>query len=296
MTLTPTLIGLSAVVGLGAGVLAGMFGLGGGLLINPILIAVVGVPAPVAVGTGVCQIIGAATSGVLRRRHTGMIDVPLALTVAGGSVMGVSVGAFLLDWLKRIPPLTLWGNPVPAAEFTVLLLFVAVVVGEVAFISWDLHRVRKFGPMPRKGIIWRVRIPPYGRFPTLEHPRLSIPALTWIGLVAGTSTGLLGIGGGLIMVPAFVYLVGQRTHAATGTSLTVAWFASVVGGSIHAWNGNVHLGLLAALLAGSTIGAQIGASIGARISGPRLRGYFVVVLLAVAALSLWKLGRLVFAG
>ncbi len=285
------LILFSAVVGLATGVLAGMFGIGGGLLVNPVLIAVVGVPAPVAVGTGVCQIIGASTSGILSRRHTGTIDWRMALTLAGGSVMGVSVGSFVLDWIKRMPPFEWGGRSVKSADFIVMTIFLAVMFGEAAFITWDLRR-RAAGDHTPRGLLWKVKLPPYGRFPSLNPPAVSIPLVAWIGVVAGISTGLLGIGGGLILLPALEYLAGQRTRVAAGTSLGVMWFAAIVGGAIHAWSGNVDVRLLAALLAGSTIGAQFGSRIGVRLPGPTLRRYFVLILLLMASMTFWKLLRL----
>lgn len=292
MSLTFLMFVLIAFIGLGAGVLAGMFGIGGGLLINPMLIAALGLPAELVVGSGTCQIIGASTSGILRRWHSGTIDWTMALTLAGGSTLGVGIGLSILEWAKHSPPLRLGGQSVRTAEFLVLTLLMMIMLGLAIFLAWEARRSGGQSPVRRIGLLSGLRLPPYGDYKSLESPRMSIPAVVVIGLLAGVSTGLLGIGGGVLLFPSLVFLMGQRTVRAAGTSLAVTWFSSVVGGGLHAWNGNVHLGLLAALLTGSTIGAQIGSMLGMRISGVRLRMIFVVVLLLLSAVSAWKLARL----
>ncbi len=296
LSLSLNLVVFAALVGTGGGLLSGMFGLGGALVINPLLIALAGIPAPLAVGTGLCQNIGAATSGILRRRHTGTVDYAMGLTVAGGSVMGVGIGVYVLEWSKTMGIQEFAGRTVSIADLLVLVLFILLMLFEAAYILWDIRKHP--GARPRMGTppLGRIPLPPHVEYHGAPGKRLSIPAAAWLGVLTGILGGLLGLGGGLILLPAFVFLAGYRTVMAAGTSLLVTWITSLVGGAVHAWHGNVHLGLLAAILAGSTIGAQIGASLGTRIPGPKLRRYFVVVLVGVSLLSVWKIWRLFQAG
>jgi uncharacterized membrane protein YfcA len=145
-----------------------------------------------------------------------------------------------------------------------------------------LEARRKTGPVVRVGVFARVRIPPYAQFDTIEGPPLSIPLLAYMALFLGILTGLLGVGGGVILLPVLVYLVGMRTHAAVVTSSLIVLLTSVVAGISHAAAGNVDVPLLMVLLVGSTIGAQGGQVIFERLSGASLRRYFGLVVLGVA--------------
>ena len=103
--------------------------------------------------------------------------------------------------------------------------------------------------------------------------------------------GLMSIGG-VILVPTLVYLVGLRTHKAVGVAIAETWLLGLIGTAGHAWNENLDLRLVAALLVGGTLGAQLGWKWNQRISGPRLRHYFAILVLATAGLVSWKLMHL----
>jgi len=276
------------VISLVAGALTGLFGVGGGFLITPMLNIVLGLPMPLAVGTGTLNIVGTTTSSLYWRRKSNLADYKLAIVIFGGNAVGASLGADTLHALRQKGDLIIGGTAVAAADYYTLVAY-AVVLGLI-FVWTFLESRRPAGPTIRTGLFARIRIPPYTHFDSLEGPGLSIPVLAYFGLVLGFLTGLLGVGGGVILLPALVYLVGMRTHAAIVTSSVMVWLTSVVASLKHAAVGNFDLLLLLVLLVGGTIGAQAGQIVCDRMSGARLRRYFSYVVLAV---EVTVIGRLV---
>jgi hypothetical protein len=147
-------------------------------------------------------------------------------------------------------------------------------------------------PAGRGGLFARIKLPPYTDFPTLEKPRLSIIVVSYFGLLLGFLTGLLGIGGGVILFPALVYLMGMRTHPAAATSLALIWLSSFVATISHTVAGNTDLRLAIPLLVGGTAGVQIGISLCKRLAGLRLRRLFGLVILAAIVLVAAKVASI----
>ncbi len=286
-----TILGAS-LIAIVAGLLTGLFGVGGGFLVTPLLNVVLGLPMPVAVGTGVMNILGVSTAGLYWRRKSNLADYKLALVLFGGNVSGVYFGSQTLKSLKELGSLRLNGTPVAAVDFyTLLVLFALLVV----IFGWMFLETKRPNPRSvRVGLFARIHIPPYANFPSLETPRLSIPVLAYFGLFAGYLTGLLGVGGGIILLPALVYLVGMRTHRAVVTSLFMVWLTSLVATVTHASEGNANLPVLMALLVGGSIGFQIGMSLCSKLDGLRLRRYFCYVVLGVAGMVLVRLAAAFF--
>jgi uncharacterized membrane protein YfcA len=266
------------------GLLTGMFGVGGGFLITPLLNALLGVPMSIAVGTGVVQILGVSTSGLYRRRHDECIDYKMAIVLFGGNYVGVRLGAELLAWLGRIGMWTIGGQEVPAVDVIVLIIFTVLLFSIAGWLWYDTSRSTNEEETYREGLFSRIRIPPYTNFDLLDRPQMSLPVICYFGLAMGFMTGLLGIGGGVILVPGLIYLVGMRTHKATGTSLAMVWLSSFLATITHAGQGNVDLTLAAPLLIGGTFGLQFGVSVCSRLGGNQLRRYFTLVVLAAALL------------
>ena len=271
------------IIGTSIGILTGMFGVGGGFLITPLLNIVLGVSMPIAVGTGVMQILGVSTAGLYRRRNEGQTDYKMAVVLFGGNFVGVRLGAATLGWLSSMGTLTLHGEQVPAVDFILLCVFIVVLAAIAGWVFYDTSR-NKTEETGQVGLFSRIKLPPYTEFPTLDSPRLSVIVMSYFGLALGFLTGLLGIGGGVILVPAFIYLVGMRTHCASATSLAMIWLSSVVGTITHASYGNTDMTLAIPLLLGGAAGLQIGVGFCSRLDGIKLRRYFAFVVLAALLL------------
>lgn len=271
------------VIGTCIGVLTGMFGVGGGFLITPLLNIVLGVPMPIAAGTGAMQILGVSTAGLFRRRGEGHADYKMALVLFGGNYVGVSLGVRTLGWLKGLGRLSLAGGEMAAVDFYLLWVFLVLLGGIAAWLLYDTGR-SAIDPETRVGLFSAINIPPYTDFPSLDRPRLSIPVMAYFGLLLGFMTGLLGIGGGVILLPALLYLVGMRTHRATATSLVMVWLTSFVATLTQTLAGNTDLTLAIPLLLGGSLGLQLGCTIAGKLGGGKLRRYFSFVVLAAMAL------------
>ena len=161
------------ILGGAVGVLTGMFGVGGGFLITPLLNVVLGVPMPIAVGTGSMQILGVSTAGIYRRRGANQTDYKMATVLFGGNFVGVRLGATALESLGNMAPLTFGNTSVPAVEFIALCIFLVILAGIAGWLWYDTSR-NKLPPAVRVGLFSRIKLPPYTDFPMLERPRLSL--------------------------------------------------------------------------------------------------------------------------
>ena len=287
-----TIVG-ALLIGASIGVLTGLFGVGGGFLITPILNIVLGVPMPIAVGTGALQILGVTTSGLYCRRKEAKTDYKMAVMLFGGNFVGVSLGADALTALGRMGQWTIRGQGVAAVDVVILFVFLVLLSGITLYLIYDSRRKRASGEA-RPGLLSKVRLPPYTAFQALGQRRLSIISLTTMGLVLGFLTGLLGIGGGVILVPALLYLVGMPMHSVSATSLAMVWLTSFLATITHARLGNTNLALAIPLLLGGTLGVQFGASLCIRLRAQVLQRYFSLVVLAAALIVAIKLAGLLF--
>jgi uncharacterized membrane protein YfcA len=145
---------------------------------------------------------------------------------------------------------------------------------------------------------WFARLPvrPLMHFPSLEEPHVSAPLVFLLGAAIGVLTGLMGIGGGVLWLPGLVYLVGQRTARAVGTSLGVVWLSAFGATVLNLLTRNIHGGLWLTMAAGGLVGTVLGTRVGLGLGGARLRYYFVLVVLAAVALVAWRLVTLTCGG
>jgi hypothetical protein len=280
-------------IGAGIGVLTGMFGVGGGFLITPLLNVFLGVPMSVAVGTGVLQILGVSTAGIYRRRHERLTDYKLAIVLFGGNYVGVHLGARSLRGLAALGKVSLFGRHVSAADFYTLSVFFLLLLAIAIWLVFNSAKSAQ-SDKPRLGLFARICLPPYTTFDSLGGTRMSIPVLSYFGVALGFLTGLLGIGGGVVLLPALVYLVGMRTHGAAATSLVMVWLTSFLAAIAHTQAGNTDILLAAPLLVGGSLGLQVGVTFGNRMRGYRLRRVFGLVVLVAVALIAGKLISLFF--
>ena len=272
----------AALAGAGVGAVSGLFGVGGGFLLVPVLNILLGIPMQVAVGCGVCQVLGPATTSMLardiRREH-----LRLPLIISGGLMLGILAGAMLLRRAKETGVLETGGVEIPLADLAVLGSYLLLLSGLAAFAFWEAYRLKRNRPFPRGWMI-KLAIPPFAKLSELDGQPVSVPVLCWFGLIVGFTSGLLGISGGLLLLPGFVFMLGIRTHKAVLSSLVIVWGVSVGSTAVHAWLGNVDLQLVIALLVGGTFGARIGSDFGQRLEGPQVRYAFGWFLLAAAGL------------
>jgi hypothetical protein len=281
-----------ATLGVVVGYVAGLFGLGGGFLMTPLLVALFGVPLPVAVGTGLCQMVGTSMVAFLRHRRVGQGEARFDLLMVPGSLIGVELGARVVTGLERIGDLRLGGHTLPWVTAVVQPCYV-VLLAWVALGYWrhgargsrvDLDTLRP-GPLAR------ARLGPRVAFPAAGLASVSAMLVSYIGLGLGFLSGLLGIGGGVALNPILLYGYGFPIRQAVGTGILALFVTALVGTALHASRGHVHLPLALTMLVGGTLAAQLGALASRRLSGRALGRIHAVVLVAAIAAVVWDLAR-----
>ncbi|MHC4640892.1 MAG: sulfite exporter TauE/SafE family protein [Planctomycetota bacterium] len=273
----------ATIIGLVVGMLTGIFGVGGGFLMTPALMIILNIHGPTAVGTDLTVILANSSLGMLKRRGSGTIDFKLGLTIATGSVFGVLAGSHFLELLENAPKLIIFGKEQETVQYSLLCMFLVLLVWVAGYMSFDCKRNAPETADKRTGFLAAIKIPPYLNFPSLEQTQLSVLVLLILGFCIGTLTGLMGIGGGFLLLPALVYLVGQQTNKAVGTSLLFVWISSLIAVVRKTSAGQVSLLLLLFLLVGGLTGTLLGTKIGLKLTESKIRQYFVyVVIIAIA--------------
>lgn len=289
-----TIIVGGLLIALVVGFLTGIFGIGGGFLTTPALIIFLGIPAPIAIGTGLTMILVTSSFGIFKRRGSGTIDVKLAMVLGFTSAFGALFGVKIIEILKGIAPLIIAGKEQPAVQYIVLWAFVVLMMGVCAFMLFDYSKHRGRSPQIRVGLLSKIKIPPYMEFPLLEQPRLPLIMLLLLAIVTGVLQGFLGIGGGILWLPVLVYLVGHRIIRAAGTSLVVVWISALFASGAHITQGNINVPLLAVMLVGGLVGVHYGTKLGLKLAGPKLRLYFIHVLIVAIAIVAYELFTMIF--
>jgi uncharacterized membrane protein YfcA len=260
------------------GFLSGLFGVGGGFLLTPLLIFS-GIPPVVSVATVTTQIVASSTSGALAYWRRNMIDMKLALVLMIAGVFGSGGGVIVFDFLRKLGQLDLI---VSLCYVTFLGLVGGLMLNESARAILNARRGRP-APLRRPGQHnWVHGLPLKMRF---KRSRLyvSVIPVAALGVGIGFIGTLLGIGGGFIMVPALIYLLRVPTNVVIGTSLVQILGTMAVSAIFHAiTNQSVDIVLAIILMVGGVIGAQFGARIGQNIRGDQLRALLAVLVLAIA--------------
>jgi len=263
-------------LGAGIGVLSGLFGVGGGFLMTPLLM-LLGVPPAVAVASGANQIVASSTSGLIAHWRRGNVDLKMGAMLVCGGLLGSASGVGLFSVLDRLGQIDL----VIGLSYVLLL---GTLGGLMLYESVRASlRYRRHGP--RRGRLhqhfWLHRLPFKARF---RKSRLYISSLLPLTLGAGVGvmTAVMGVGGGFLLVPAMVYLIGMPTAVVIGTSLLQIAVVSACVTFLQATeNQNVDVVLSLLLILGGVIGAQYGARLGAHIRGEQLRLLLALVVLSV---------------
>ncbi|MEM1429667.1 MAG: sulfite exporter TauE/SafE family protein [Pseudomonadota bacterium] len=270
------LLGLGGMVG----VLSGMFGVGGGFLMTPLLFFI-GIPPAVAVATEANQIVASSFSGVLAHLRRKTVDLRMGTVLLIGGLVGAALGVLVFNWLKSLGQV----------DLLVKLCYVVFlgIVGGLMFVEslGALRRARaadKSGkpPVPpRRSRGWVHALPFKMRFRTSGLYISVLPPLV-VGLVVGVLAAIMGVGGGFIMVPAMIYLLGMPTKVVVGTSLFQIIFVTAFTTLLHATtNFTVDMLLALLLLIGGVIGAQVGTQIGTRLKAEQLRILLALMVLGV---------------
>ncbi len=280
-----------AVLGVVVGYVAGMFGVGGGVLLTPLLAVVFGVPLEVAVGTGLCQMIGTSVAALIRHQQMGQGEIRFDLIAVAGSMLGVEAGARALDALAGLGTVHVGAGNISLVRlvadggYVVVLLVAAVMFGRGG------RGALESAAHVRRGPLSRVRVPPFVDLPAVPLRRVSATLIAYVGLGLGFLSGFLGIGGGIALLPILVYGFGFPVRQAAGTGIAMLCATATVGTVVHALRGHVHLELAMVLLVGATISAQLGARASRSLGARTLRRLFAGLILVTIATIVWDLVR-----
>ncbi|MEM9576478.1 MAG: sulfite exporter TauE/SafE family protein [Pseudomonadota bacterium] len=264
------LLGLGGIVG----VLSGMFGVGGGFLMTPLLFFI-GIPPAVAVATEANQIVASSFSGVLAHLKRKTVDLKMGTVLLIGGLAGAAMGVVIFNYLKAQGQV----------DLLVKLCYVVFlgIIGSLMFVE-SLRAIRntKSGKPPaRKKHNWIHGLPFKMRFRVSGLYISVIPPLI-VGVCVGILAAIMGVGGGFIMVPAMIYLLGMPTKVVVGTSLFQIIFVTGFTTLLHATtNFTVDIVLAVLLLVGGVVGAQVGTRIGVKLKAEQLRILLALMVLAV---------------
>jgi hypothetical protein len=265
-------------LGLGVGLLSGMFGVGGGFLTTPLLIFY-GIPPTVAAASAASQVTGASVSGVFAHFRRDGVDVKMGLVLVAGGILGSFAGAGLFAWLQA-----------KGLIDTVIAVLYVLMLGSIGglMLYESVYALR----------VTRGSVPPRARRKR-HHPLVAMLPLRWrfyrsglyisplapviLGFLTGILTMLLGVGGGFILVPAMIYLLGMGTQVVVGTSLFQILFVTAWATMVHATTTKaVDIVLAVLLLLGSVVGAQLGARFASKAKPEHLRLALAILVLLVA--------------
>ncbi len=268
------LLGLGGLVG----ALSGLFGVGGGFLMTPFLIFT-GISPAVAVATEANQILGASVSGVFAHWRRSNVDFKMGFMLLAGGLMGSSFGVWLFSVLRGFGQIDL----VISLAYVVFLSVIGALMLVESSRAMLLHRRREAAQRKLHKHTWLHGLPLKTRF---RKSKLYISALlpVGIGFFVGLLAAIMGVGGGFVMVPAMIYLIGMPTSMVVGTSLFQIIFVTANVTILQAYyNQTVDALLALLLLIGGVIGAQIGTRAGSFLRGEQLRGLLALVVLGVCA-------------
>ncbi|MFZ3045578.1 MAG: sulfite exporter TauE/SafE family protein [Desulfatirhabdiaceae bacterium] len=280
------------ILGVGVGVIGGFFGMGGAWMVTPGL-NILGFPMAFAIGTDIAHMAGKSLISTMRHGKFGNVDYKLGLIMLVGTIIGFEIGAQMVMWMERM------GNVEKVVRWIYLVL--------LFLIAWMVfHDVNKKMSKDRAaikagkevdalstGIEWhktlhKIKIPP------MVHLKVAgIYCSAWlpifVSFLTGWLAGILGIGGGLIRMPALIYFVGCPTHVAVGTDLFEVAISGLYGAATYTFKGRTELVAAIIMLVGAAIGAQVGSVATKYIKGYGIRVAFGVAVIGCAVSILMKL-------
>ena len=280
------------ILGVGVGIIGGFFGMGGAWMVTPGL-NILGFPMAFAIGTDIAHMAGKSLISTMRHGKFGNVDYKLGMIMLVGTVVGFEVGAQMVMWLERM------GN----VEKVVRWIYIALL----AAIAWMVfHDVAKRREKERQaaargekleagatGVEWhkalhKIKIPPM-----VHLKEAGVYCSAWLPIFVSFATGwlagILGIGGGLIRMPALIYLIGCPTHVAVGTDLFEVMISGLYGAATYTYKGRTELVAAMIMLVGASVGAQVGAVATKYIKGYGIRIAFGLAVVGCALSILMKL-------
>ncbi len=273
------IIGLGGIVGF----LSGLFGVGGGFLLTPLLM-MLSIPPTVAAASDANQIVAASTSGAYAHYKEGNVDVKLGLYMLLGGIIGGTIGTYIIKILRHM------GN----VDFVIKVFYVALL-GIIGFFMLleSLKLLKGSGEegIERPSILnkWMSKLPFQIEFEKSKI-KISLLAPVILGVAVGILAAIMGVGGGFILIPVMVYGLGMSMNVVIGTSLFQILFTSANVTLMQSMiNHNVDILLAVILLFGSSIGAQVGAKVGKRLNSDQLKLLLAIIVLVVAAKMLTEI-------
>lgn len=261
-------------LGMLVGILSGMFGVGGGFLMTPLLV-LLGIPPAVAVASEANHIVGSSLSGTIGHLKRNAVDIKLGNLLLVGGVLGSFVGISIFNSLIKVGLI----------DLLITLTYFLFLTGVGSFMLYE--SLDSMGLLSKKkrskayhhswvmGLPYRMRFKKSGLYISI------IPPLT-IGFVVGILASIMGVGGGFIMIPAMIYILRMPTSVVIGTSLYQIIFVTAIVTLLHSYhNQTVDIVLALILLLGGAVGAQIGVKLSSKLQGPILRASLAVLVLSV---------------
>ncbi|WP_164561862.1 sulfite exporter TauE/SafE family protein [Nitratidesulfovibrio vulgaris] len=280
------------ILGVGVGIIGGFFGMGGAWMVTPGL-NILGFPMAFAIGTDIAHMVGKSLISTMRHGKFGNVDYKLGMIMLVGTVVGFEAGAQMVMWLERLG----------SVEKVVRWIYIVLL----ALIAWMVfHDVAKRRQKEREaaakgvkleagatGVEWhkalhKIKIPPM-----VHLKEAGIYCSAWlpifVSFLTGWLAGILGIGGGLIRMPALIYLIGCPTHVAVGTDLFEVMISGLYGAATYTYKGRTELVAAIIMLVGAAMGAQVGAVATKYIKGYGIRIAFGLAVVGCAISILMKL-------
>lgn len=266
-------------IGFAVGCIGGFFGMGGAWMVTPGL-NILGFPMAFAIGTDIAHIAGKSMISTFRHSKFGNVDYKLGCIMIIGTVIGIEIGAQIVMYLERLGQV----GPVVRWVYVVVLFLICFMV------FYDYMKARRakergeIGERGAEGITWyktlhRIKIPPMVHFKTAGFTCSAwLPIM--ISFLTGILAGFLGIGGGLLRMPALVYLIGCPTHIAVGTDLFEVMISGLYGTFTYGAKGRIELLAVVVMLCGAAIGAQIGT-----VATKYAKGYGIRIAFGLAVLA-----------
>ena len=291
-------IWLIILLGFSIGILVGMFGIAGRFLMPPWLNIFFSFPYNVAVGSDLGQMLGTSFMNLIKFKGMHNVDYKLGGIMLVGTIGGVELGAHLLEWLKGFGNFLFLGLTVHIMDlilsifYSALLLWIGLVVYREAKGQGSGDLEGRFLPAEQPAITARlqhIRIPPMVSLPVSGIEAISIWIIIFTGIITGLLVGLLGVGGGFIRLPAFIYVIGCPMVVAIGTDFFENIFSMGYGTFTHSLKGNVDLLLVMVLLISVALGGQVGVGIVRRVRQQKIRVVFAYIAFATIGLMVVKL-------
>jgi uncharacterized protein len=280
------------ILGIGVGIIGGFFGMGGAWMVTPGL-NILGFPMAFAIGTDIAHMAGKSLISTMRHGKFGNVDYKLGFIMLFGTIVGFEIGAQMVMWLERM------GSVEKVVRYLYLVLLALIAWMVFADVAKKKRKDRETAAAGKEvdklstGLEWhktlhKIKIPPMVHFKTAQ-----IYCSAWlpisVSLLTGWLAGILGIGGGLIRMPALIYFVGCPTHVAVGTDLFEVMISGLYGTGTYTYKGRTELVAAMIMLCGAAVGAQIGTVATKYIKGYGIRIAFGLCVIGCAVSIVLKM-------